>query len=150
MILGELMTLPEKNPFNEYKKTQIATANQGKLIVMLYDGAIKFLNIAIENMNPKTYDIANNNIIKAQDIITELLLSLNMQEGGEISQNLFNIYMYFKKTLLEANIQKNAEIIKGVLKLLKELRDAWDKISANESTADKSKIGAKGTFSIEG
>src|SRR4030042_5376974 len=142
------MTLPEKNPFNEYKKTQIATANQGKLIVMLYDGAIKFLNIAVENMSPQTYDIVNTNILKAQDIITELLLSLNMQEGGEISQNLFNIYMYFKRTLLEANIQKNAEIIKGTLKLLKDLRDAWDKISANESGADKSKIGAKGTFSI--
>jgi len=144
------MALAEKNPFNEYKKTQIATANQGKLIVMLYDGAIKFLTIAVENMDPKTYDIVNHNIIKAQDIITELLLSLNMRDGGEISQNLFNLYLYFKKTLLEANINKDAELINGVLKLLKELRDAWDKISANESITDKSKIGAKGNFSIEG
>ena len=82
------------NPYNQYKQTQITTANQGKLIVMLYDGAIKFLNIALDNMSPKTYDVVNNNIIKAQDIITELLLSLNMDEGGEISQNLFNLYMY--------------------------------------------------------
>ncbi len=144
------MALPEKNPFNEYKKTQIATANQGKLIVMLYDGAIKFLNIAIDNMNPKTYDIVNNNIIKAQDIITELLLSLNMKDGGEISQNLFNLYLYFKKALLEANIKKDAALIQGVIKLLKELRDAWDKISANETASDKRNIGAKGNFSIEG
>jgi flagellar secretion chaperone FliS len=144
------MALPEKNPFNEYKKTQITTANQGKLIVMLYDGAIKFLNIAIENMNPKTYDVANNNIIKAQDIITELLLSLNMKDGGEISQNLFNLYMYFKKALLDANIKKDAEMVRSVLKLLKELRDAWDKISANETSSDKSSVGAKGSFSIEG
>jgi flagellar protein FliS len=144
------MALPEKNPFNEYKKTQITTANQGKLIVMLYDGAIKFLNIAIENMNPKTYDVANNNIIKAQDIITELLLSLNMKDGGEISQNLFNLYMYFKKALLDANIKKDAEMVRSVLKLLKELRDAWDKISANETTSDKTSVGAKGSFSIEG
>lgn len=144
------MALPEKNPFNEYKKTQITTANQGKLIVMLYDGAIKFLNIAIENMTPKTYDVANTNIIKAQDIITELLLSLNMKDGGEISQNLFNLYLYFKKALLEANIKKDAEMIKTVLKLIKELRDAWDKISANETSSDKTNIGAKGSFSIEG
>ncbi len=144
------MSLPEKNPLNEYKKTQIATANQGKLIVMLYDGAIKFLNIAIENMDPKTYDVANNNIIKAQDIITELLLSLNMKEGGEISQNLFNLYMYFKKSLLEANIKKDAGIIQGVVKMLRELRDAWDKISANEAASDKSNVGVKGNFSIEG
>ena len=144
------MSLPEKNPLNEYKKTQIATANQGKLIVMLYDGAIKFLNIAIENMNPKTYDVANNNIIKAQDIITELLLSLNMKEGGEISQNLFNLYMYFKKSLLEANIKKDAGLLQGTVKMLKDLRDAWDKISANEAASDKNTVGVKGNFSIEG
>ena len=144
------MSLPDKNPFNEYKKTQVTTANQGKLIVMLYDGAIKFLNIAIDNMNPRTYDVVNTNIIKAQDIITELLLSLNMKDGGEISQNLFNLYLYFKKSLLAANVKKDAEMISGVLKLLKELRDAWDKVSANETAADKTNVGAKGSFSIEG
>lgn len=139
------------NPYNQYKQTQITTANQGKLIVMLYDGAIKFLNIALDNMKPRTYDVVNNNIIKAQDIITELLLSLNMEEGGEISQNLFNLYMYFKRQLLEANIKKDAEIINHVLKLLKELRDAWDQISANETRSDRNiNIGAKGSFSIEG
>ena len=139
------------NPYNQYKQTQITTANQGKLIVMLYDGAIKFLNIALDNMSPKTYDVVNNNIIKAQDIITELLLSLNMDEGGEISQNLFNLYMYFKRQLLEANIKKDAEIINHILKLLKELRDAWDQISANEARSDKNiNIGSKGNFSIEG
>ncbi len=139
------------NPYNQYKQTQITTANQGKLIVMLYDGAIKFLNIALDNMSPKTYDVVNNNIIKAQDIITELLLSLNMDDGGEISQNLFNLYMYFKRQLLEANIRKDAEIINHVLKLLKELREAWDQISAQETKSDKNiNIGSKGSFSIEG
>ncbi len=105
-MTGETTTLSKKKGLDQYKETQVATANQGKLIVMLYDGAIKFLNIAIENMEPKTYDIANNNILKAADIVTELLVSLNMDEGGEVSQNLFNLYMYFKKRLLEANIQK--------------------------------------------
>ncbi|PKL19000.1 MAG: flagellar export chaperone FliS [Spirochaetae bacterium HGW-Spirochaetae-5] len=70
------------NPYNQYKQTQITTANQGKLIVMLYDGAIKFLTIALDNMSPKSYDVVNNNIIKAQDIITELLLSLNTRSMG--------------------------------------------------------------------
>ena len=139
------------NPYNQYKQTQITTANQGKLIVMLYDGAIKFLNIAVDNLDLKTYDVVNNNIIKAQDIITELLLSLNMEEGGEISQNLFNLYMYFKKQLLEANIKKDGEILAQIIKMLKELRDAWDQISANEAKTDKNmNIGSKGNFSIEG
>ncbi len=139
------------NPYNQYKQTQISTANQGKLIVMLYDGAIKFLNIALDNIEPMRYDVVNTNIIKAQDIITELLLSLNMNEGGEISQNLFSLYMYFKRQLLEANMRKDPEMIKQILKLMKDMRDAWDQISATEAKSDKNlNMTAKGNFSIEG
>jgi flagellar secretion chaperone FliS len=144
------MALPQKNPYDQYKQTEINTANQGKLIVILYDGAIKFLNIALENMNPKTYDIANNNIIKAQDIVTELLVSLNLKDGGEIAQNLFNLYMYFKKRLLEANIQKSPEIVDEIIKMMKELRESWEKISAKESKSDRRVNDSKGSFSIEG
>lgn len=144
------MALPGKNPYDQYKETQITTANQGKLIVMLYDGAIKFLNIAVENMEPKTYDIVNQNIIKTQDIITELVFSLNMKEGGEISQNLFNLYMYFKKKLLEANIKKDVGLINEVINHMKTLRDAWDKISASEAKSDKVNTTSKGSFSVEG
>ncbi len=144
------MALPQKNPYNQYKLTEVNTANQGKLIVMLYDGAIKFLNIALENLDVKTYDIVNTNIIKAQDIITELLLSLNMKDGGEISSNLFNLYLYFKRRLLEANIQKKPEIIEEVLNHLTLLRESWNKISAKETPTDSSNINKKGNFSIEG
>ncbi len=143
--------MPNSNPYNKYKQTQIETANQGKLIVMLYDGAIKFLTIALDNMTPRKYDIVNNNIIKAQDIITELSLSLNMDAGGEISQNLFNLYMYFKKRLLEANVNKDPEIIEHTIKLLKELRDAWEQISSTETASDSgANMASKGSFSIEG
>lgn len=145
------MALPQKNPYDQYKRTEINTANQGKLIVMLYDGAIKFLNIALQNMNPRTYDVVNNNILKTQDIITELLLSLNMKEGGDISKNLSSLYLYFKKRLLEANVQKNPEIVTEIIKLMKELRDSWEKISSKETRADRqANLHAKGNFSIEG
>lgn len=142
------MPLPNNNPYNQYRETQIATANQGKLIVMLYDGAIKFLNIALENMDPKTYDVVNTNILKTQDIISELLVSLNMEVGGEVSQNLFNLYMYFKRRLLEANMKKDPDILKHTIKLLKDLRDAWDKISANETKTDN--MNMRSSFSVEG
>ena len=148
--MEEYMALPEKKAYDQYKETQITTANQGKLIVMLYDGAIKFLNIATENMRPKTYDVVNNNILKTQDILSELILSLNMKEGGEISNNLLSLYMYFKKKLLEANINKDPKILKDVIIHLKELRDAWEKISANEAKSDKIIVENKGSFSIEG
>ena len=142
------MPLPNNNPYNQYRETQIATANQGKLIVMLYDGAIKFLNIALENMDPKTYDVVNVNLLKTQDIISELLVSLNMEVGGEVSQNLFNLYMYFKRRLLEANMKKDPDIVKHTIKLLKDLRDAWDKISANETKTDN--MNMRSSFSVEG
>jgi flagellar secretion chaperone FliS len=150
MAREELMALPQKSPYNQYKLTEINTANQGKLIVMLYDGAIKFLKIAVENMNVKTYDVVNNNIIRAQDIITELLLSLNMKDGGEISTNLFNLYLYFKKRLLEANIQKNSKMIEEVIIHLSLLRESWNKISGKETPSDNMVISKKGSFSIEG
>ncbi len=116
----------EKRYYDIYKDTEIQTADQGKLIIMLYEGAIRFLNIAINNMDFRKYDIVNNNIIKAQDIITELMLSLNMEQGGEIAQNLFNIYAYMKKRLLEGNIGKDPKILQEVVRHLTNLKSAWE------------------------
>ena len=142
------------NPFEQYKETKIITANQGKLIVMLYDGAIKFLNIAFDNMDePRTYDVANNNIIRAQDIITELIVSLNMEEGGKVAESLLNLYLYFKRQLLEANMTKNKHLVTPIINNLKSLRDAWDQVSAIESKTDvnaNTNLGYTGRFSAEG
>ena len=124
----------QKNNYNAYKNTEISTADQKKLIVMLYDGAIRFLQIAADNMQPQSYDIVNTNIIKAQDIITELMLALDMEQGAKISTNLFNIYAYLKKQLLEANIAKESKILKEVSSMLQELREAWDKAEAKAET----------------
>jgi flagellar secretion chaperone FliS len=137
------------NPYAQYKQTEINTANQGKLIVMLYDGAIRFLNVALENLPEKKYDTVNNNILKAQDIITELMLSLNIEAGGQIAQNLFSLYVYFKKKLIESNIRKEPDGIIEVLKHLKDLRESWNQIASKESKNDAIQ-GAKGSFSIEG
>ena len=127
------MAPARKSQYDAYKDTEIQTANQGKLIVMLYDGAIRFLKIAQENLNPRTYDVANTNIIKAQDIITELMLSLNM-EGGEVAQNLFNLYAYMKKRLLEANMAKDRAIIDEVIKLIEPLKGAWEEVLNREGS----------------
>jgi len=143
----------QKN-FDAYKSTEISTASQGKLIVMMYEGSIRFLKIAMDNLSLKTYDIANNHIIKAQDIITELMLSLNMEEGGEISQNLFNIYAYMKKRLLEGNMSKDRDVLAEVVKLLERLKGAWEEVAAKESAKPEnpsSQIRAQGiSFSIKG
>lgn len=128
------MALARKSQYDAYKDTEIQTANQGKLIVMLYDGAIRFLKIAQENLNPRTYDVANTNIIKAQDIITELMLSLNM-DAGEVAQNLFNLYAFMKKRLLEANMAKDGAIITEVIHLIEPLKAAWEEVLTREGGA---------------
>jgi flagellar secretion chaperone FliS len=143
------MPVSQNNPYAQYRETEISTANQGKLIVMLYDGAIRFLNLALENLPNKKYDIVNNNILKAQDIVTELMLSLNMDAGGQVSQNLFSLYVYMKKKLIESNIKKEPAGINEVLKYLRELRAAWDQIASKESKNDAVQ-GVKGSFSVEG
>jgi len=114
------------NPYNQYKKSSIQTASQGKLILMMYEGAIKFITIAIEHMPVKKYDVVNTNIIKSQDIITELMLALNMEVGGEIAKNLYSLYDYMNRRLVESNIKKNPETAKEVLKMLMELKEAWE------------------------
>ncbi len=117
--------------YQNYKEVEIETASGLKLVVMLYQGAIKFLNIAKESNTIKRYDIVNTNIIKAQDIISELISSLNF-EAGEIAQNLYSLYLYINRRLLEANIQKNMSIIEEVIGLLQTLKEAWEVILTNQ------------------
>ena len=122
-----------KNNYDAYKSTEISTANQTKLIVMLYDGAIRFLKTAIDNMDPRSYDTVNTNIVKTQDIITELMISLDMDRGGEIAHNLLNLYAYIKKRLLEGNISKESSILMEVVKLLEGLKASWEEVSQKEA-----------------
>lgn len=148
------MALNRKNQYEAYKNTEISTADQGKLIVMLYEGAIRFLNIARDNMDHRTYDVVNTNIIKAQDILTELMISLNMDAGGEIAENLMNLYAYMKKRLIEANVSKDVEILEEVTGHLSQLKSAWEEISQKETgrpathMAEKREQGM--SFSIHG
>ncbi|MDH4221052.1 MAG: flagellar export chaperone FliS [Candidatus Aminicenantes bacterium] len=131
------MALAKKNNIENYKDTEISTANQGKLIIMLYEGALRFLKIANDNMSHKSYDVVNTNIIKAQDIITELMLSLNMEAGGEIAENLFSLYVYLKKRLIEGNIKKDSAILKEVMGHLEKLKSAWEEASLKTSSSSQ-------------
>jgi flagellar secretion chaperone FliS len=124
--------------FKEYKKNQIINANQPKLILMLYDGAIKFINIAIELIPKKkasNIEEIHKNIVKAQDIIAELTSSLNM-DIGDISQRLFSIYMYINNKLIEANIKKDEKPLMEAKRYLVDLRSAWEKASKNIQVED--------------
>ncbi|MFP4300879.1 MAG: flagellar export chaperone FliS [Spirochaetaceae bacterium] len=120
---------------NAYKETRVKTAGRGRIIVMLYDEAIKQLDSAVELLEQKTkqLDKVNNAITKAQDIIAELMVSLDFEQGGEIARNLFRLYLYFNDELMEANIKKEVDPIRGVRRYLAELRTAWKQIESQAS-----------------
>jgi len=122
------------NPVQTYKEIQIKTANQIKLIVMLYDGAIRHVGQALECFGEKhrKYDLINTHIVAAQEIVSELMASLDFEKGGGLAKNLFAIYSYFNRRLLDANLQKDEAPLREVKKLLSDLREAWDEISSRK------------------
>lgn len=108
-----------------YQKAAVSTLDQKKMIVLLYDGAIKFLSIAANKMNGGDAYEAHTNLIRGKSIVAELLASLDMDAGGEIALNLQRLYAYMFNTLIDANLQRDVTRIQEVIELLKELREAW-------------------------
>jgi len=127
------------NALSAYRETRIRTANPGQLIVMLYDEAVKQLDFALEGLSgqksPSTIETINKAIVKTQEIITELMASLDFEVGGDIAKNLFSLYSWFNKELLEANLSKDAARIAAVRAMVDDLRTAWHEI-VRISTAD--------------
>jgi len=118
-----------KNPWQSYRQVATRTASPGQLVLMLYEGAIRFLERAqagFQLEDPVEYNTTiNNNILRAQDIIRELDFSLNIAAGGELAQQLRRLYDYFDRVLLEANLRKNPAGISEVIERITVLRDAW-------------------------
>jgi len=114
----------QANPYNTYKQTSVETASPERLVIMLYDGALKFLRIAREAVENKNIEEGNRYICKTQDIINEFIISLDMNTG-EIAFNLRNIYDFWNRMLIEANIKKDPVLIEQVTEQVQEMRDAW-------------------------
>ena len=122
---------------NAYKKASVNTLDQNKLIIMLYDGAIKNANFAVEYMKSGEIEKVHDSLIKTKNIVTELLATLNMENGGEIAKNLKSLYSYMFSLLIEANMEKKSEPVLNVIDLLKELRGAWVQIREKKKPEEK-------------
>lgn len=116
------------NPYRQYLLNRVETASPLMLIIMLYDEAIKMCTLARQDMGINKESV-HNKLIKAQKIVTELTVSLNMEVGGEVAQNLKSLYVYLHMRLVEANIENNPAKVEEVLKILKELREAWHTVN---------------------
>ena len=110
---------------NPYLKNQIETSSPEQILILLYDGAIKFLNQAKIGIQNKDIELTHNNLIKAQNIISELRDTLDMEIGGELANNLYALYNYFNRRLVQANRKKEIEPVDEVLEHLRGLRDTW-------------------------
>lgn len=127
--------------YSAYRDTGVKTASQGKLVVMLYDGMLRQLDAAAkcfdgsDTLAAASIETLNNHVIKTQEILTELMVSLNMDEGGEIARNLMSLYLYFNQELLNANISHNRAKILSIRSMIGQLRDSWDLASNTSGTA---------------
>ena len=114
------------------------TASPGQLVLMLYEGAIRFLEQALQGFAKEDLAESNeaihNNLLRAQQIIHELNVSLNMKEGGEFADCMRSLYQYMDRRLMEANLNKSKVGIEEVIRRLGTLRDAWSAMLQGKST----------------
>lgn len=120
------MPVTTGNPYAQYNQNKILTASPAELTLMLYDGAIKFCNIAIMGIEQNDVSKAHNNIMKVQKIIEEFQLTLNFKY--EIANDFNNVYNYLMKRLREANMTKDKAILEEVDEHLHTMRDTWKEV----------------------
>jgi len=118
---------------HEYQKQQVNGASPVQLVVMLYDGALRFMEAGKHAIVNKNLEKQNYYIQKAQRIVTELMATLDMEKGGEVAKNLFALYGYVLNELVTANIQDEIEAVDRAIRVFSELRESWAQIA--EATA---------------
>ena len=118
------MALP--NAYSQYNNSKILTASPAELTLMLYEGAIKFCNIAIMGIEQNDIMKAHTNIVKAENIIQEFRATLNHKYP--VAEDFEKVYSYIYDRLVEANIKKDTEILKEVLEHLRGMRDTWKEV----------------------
>jgi flagellar secretion chaperone FliS len=115
-----------QNPYQSYQQNSVTTASPGELTLMLYNGCLKFIHQAKKAIADKNIEAKNTNIQKAQNIIRELMVTLNMDL--EVSENMMSLYDYMNRQLIEANLKSDIAILDEVEGLVTEFRDTWKEV----------------------
>ncbi|MEK3682261.1 flagellar export chaperone FliS [Paenibacillus sp. FSL R10-2736] len=121
------------SPYQKYQQTQLQTAPPAQLLLMLYDGAIRFVRMGTSGIDEKNYEKANNYLCKAQAVINELIAALN--HDYPVAKTLYQVYEYMIHQLIQSNLKKDKKPAIEVLDYLIELRDAWDTASKSPSSS---------------
>jgi len=117
------------NGVSAYQEASVTTESKGRLIVMLYDGAIKFMRLAIRELEAHNDEAKGRYINRAQDIINELNTVLDMEAGGEVAANLRKLYVFMSTHLSQANVKRDPQMIREVISLMEELNKSWRAIT---------------------
>lgn len=128
-----------------YRSNAILTASPGQLVLMLYDGVLKSLTLAQEAFKQpesdfRRFETINHHLLKAQEIITELQAGLNLEAGGDFAKTMHRLYDYHNRRLVEANLRKQVEPVIEVEKLIREIRDAWAQMLAQQDQGTAERI----------
>ena len=130
------MTATARNPWNSYRQIAAQTAPPGQLVLMLYDGALRFLECALtgfDRTDPgERNSTINNNLQRAVDIVRELNCCLDTDAGGQLARTLRDLYDYMERRIVESNLKKRRAGVDEVITHLKELRNAWAAMLANQ------------------
>ena len=124
-----------QNPYAQYNNSKILTASPAELTLMLYEGAIKFCNIAIMGIEQGDIEKAHNNIVKVQKIIEEFRATLDMKY--EVAKDFDRVYVYLQKRLIDANVKKDKEILEEVAGHLREMRNTWKEVMHTSNASRK-------------
>lgn len=122
------------NGIASYRKTDVVTSDPVGLVIKCYEGAIDSLKLAKQKIDEKDYEGQGKAIIKAQEIIEELLCSLDFEKGGEIANSLQSLYYYMLKGILRGSINKDIGAINEVVGMLDELLQAWREVYSQKGT----------------
>lgn len=127
--------MQEQQALRTYLKQQVSTASPGQLVVMLYDGAIRHCNQAKAELEAKRVSQARRHLVKAQDIVGELMATLNVEAGGELGTQLYRLYDYLFRRIVQANVRRDPAAVDEVVARLTELREAWAAVATGAGVA---------------
>lgn len=138
------MVTAAPNPYRSYLKTTVETASQPQLLVMLFDAAVKKLRISRKAIEDNKIELSHNELIKVQKIFSELMVALDFDLGGELAQQLFAIYDFVYRRLVQANIRRDIELIDEVMPIVEDLREGWTQ-AVQKYQEEEKKNGGKPT-----
>lgn len=117
--------MPQAHPYQAYHRTNVQTADQRQLIVMLYDGLIRFLRKAAVKIEEEDVEGAHNYLVRSREIVAELMATLKPEKGGEVGHNLKRLYVYAFNRIVEANLYKDPRMVEEVVGIMTTLREGW-------------------------